>query len=127
MAMKALTLALMVSLAGCATSQPQLWSDEDEPALLYAGTDFELRVRDGRVEQVLLPRYPGGPTEVRAVRDVEELRRVYALAGVPLGDSGTTRTISVNGWYGLACLRVGEACGPAPADLVPAMIVLRLD
>lgn len=122
-----LSALLAFPLSACATSGPRLWSDEPEPALLYHGSTFELRVREGRVEQVLLPTYPGEPTRVRTVNDIEELRRIYDSTGTPLGPRAGERQIEVNGWVGLQCVRAGEACGAAPTDLPGVMLVLRFE
>ena len=115
------------SLLACATAPRRLWAEDDTAALLLHGETFELRVREGRVEQVLPATYPGDRARVREVEDVDELRFIYAATGHELRVRGAAREIEVNGWVGLACVRAGQVCGAAPTEPPRVMVVLRFE
>jgi hypothetical protein len=128
-ARRLLMLLLVTSFwLACATARgPGIWSDETRPVLLYHGTAFELRIREGRVEQLLIPASAGTPARLRTIDDIDELRRIYATTDQPIRVLDGQRTIEVMGWAGLQCMRPGEACGPAPADLPGVMFILRFE
>ena len=126
-------LGLFVS--ACASSRPmpeeraaRLHIDASEPVLLTSSGAFELHVRDGHLVAFTPATAPGETARQREIRTLDELRSVYQSNGQALPDRQTDGTIQVNGWRGLECVRLGEACGPAPIDGPSrVMVVLRFD
>jgi hypothetical protein len=124
-----LAFAFFSMLVACATTprQSQLWSEDQQSALLYHDAALEIRVSDGRVEVLHPPSTPGGQVRVRTIDDIDELREIYASTDQSLRERTDGRSIEVNGWVGLECVRRGETCGPPPREPVPVMIVLRCE
>ncbi len=117
----------LVALVACASApERRLWAETAEPALVSQTGAFEIHVRDGKVVQVVPATEPGRPATVREIDDIVELRDLYVRAGgEPLNEDPGTRTVELNGWLGLECVRKGHACGRAPEEVPRALIVLR--
>ena len=131
----AVALSGALALAACASSRPmpeehegRVHVDASEPVLLTSSGAFELHVRDGQLIAITPATAPGETARRREIRTLDELRNVYEQNGLTPPDQAGDGTIQVNGWRGLECVRLGEACGPAPRDGPSrVMVVLRFD
>jgi len=119
-------LALLIT--GCASAPAHeriAYADTSEPVLLARSQAYELQVQNGRVVQVIPAAVAGEAATVREIRDAAELRRLYAEAGgEPPPTTSSDEAATFNGWAGLDCVRAGKACGQAPADGTPRVLVL---
>lgn len=119
-----LAALLSFMLIGCASSGG-VAAETQEPVLLARSQAYELHVRNGRVVQVIPAMKPGDTATEREIRDAEELRRLYAEAGgEPLAATESDEAVNINGWAGLDCVREAKACGQAPEEGTPRVMVL---